>query len=130
MIGSCVYMMVADVGAEHSFCKIGITGDLGKRIAGIQTGCPVPIVDVAYISALPYSARQIEGYLHAQLEEFHTHGEWFRLNLKDKDHKAKFHLATRFALYRVGMPSAAKWKRLNPETVKFACKALRLDEAA
>ena len=131
MIGACVYMMVADAGQGHSFCKIGITRDLGKRIAQVQTGCPVPIAEVAYMPMPDSSrARLVEARMHCKLKEHHSHGEWFRLDLADPAHKAAFHEATRAALDRVCDLSEARWRKVNTTVARFASEALRLDEAA
>lgn len=56
--------------------KIGVTTDLGKRIASIQTSTPYP---VELIAAIP-GDKALESELHATFANHRTSGEWFRLS--------------------------------------------------
>ncbi len=127
----CLYVMVADFAGE-SFCKIGITNDLGARLGQVQVGCPVPIAAVAYLPMpYPQKARTAERIMHADLKEFRSSGEWFRLRLEDPTHKARFHAACVRALqWSCSDRSGLAWKHASIEALKFASKALRLDEVA
>jgi hypothetical protein len=125
----CVYMMVADAGEGFSFCKVGITGNLSERIVAVQVGCPVPIREVAYLSLRAEQTRLAERVFHDWLKDYHSQGEWFRMNLADPIHKAVFHDATRKVIELVGL-SETRWKRMDLRSIKMLDKVLRLDKAA
>lgn len=63
-----------------SYCKIGVTKrPIEKRIKELQTGCPLHIHKVRYISNLTHNqAYDIEKAVHKHLSFHHSHGEWFR----------------------------------------------------
>jgi hypothetical protein len=59
-----------------SLVKIGVTGDLLKRIKGMQGGCPIPLrVELCVKHAACY-----ESLIHRHLNQLglHSHGEWFQ----------------------------------------------------
>lgn len=124
----CLYMMVTDTseGSSDSFCKIGITGDLAKRVAQVQTGCPMKIKDVAYMET-GYS-RRAESIFHQEMAAYHTHGEWFRLDFQDPEAKAAFGRAMK-RVHEFVSPIAA-WKHMDIDAVRMLCKVLRLDKVA
>ncbi|HGM6729725.1 TPA: GIY-YIG nuclease family protein [Stenotrophomonas maltophilia] len=123
-----VYMMIADACCGDSFCKIGVTTDLAARVSAVQTGCPMPITDVAYLE-LPRGARQAETLFHSKLQAFHTQGEWFRMNLSNPDHKRAMAEATAVVLRHHGL-SETRWKHMSLDAVRSLCRVLRLDNAA
>lgn len=123
-----VYMMIADACCGESFCKIGVTTDLAARVSAVQTGCPMPITDVAYLD-LPSNARAAEALFHDNLRAFHTQGEWFRMNLSDPVHKKAMADATANVLRYYGL-TETKWKHMSLDAVRSLCKVLRLDNAA
>jgi hypothetical protein len=70
-----VYLM-----RTERFIKIGITsGDIHKRLAAIQTGCPITIHTVQYWRTKTRDISLcIEKEIHKLLEYRNTHGEWFK----------------------------------------------------
>lgn len=60
------------------FIKVGISSALTSRLSVIQTGCPYPVELVRTI--IGGGGRYLEGILHQQLSEHHSHGEWFHYN--------------------------------------------------
>jgi len=125
----CVYMMIAETCCGDSFCKIGITGDLATRVSGVQTGCPMPITDVAYMDLPGGRCREAEKMFHQRLARYHTQGEWFRLNFQNTEHKAAMADATRHVIATLGL-SETRWKHMDLEAVRSLCKVLRLDKVA
>lgn len=125
----CVYMMVADAGHGESFCKIGITKDLANRVGQVQTGCPVPITDVAYLELTSGHYLDAERMFHDQLRKYHSQGEWFRMTLTDPEHKSAMANATRMVIARFG-GSESKWKHMDLGAIRMLCRVLRLDKAA
>lgn len=125
----CLYMMVVDAGDGTSFCKIGITGDLDKRVRGVQTGCPLPITEVAYLEIGPNQLRGAERLFHDKLAKYQSSGEWFRFNFADTSQKADFAEATRAVIRWAGI-SGSVWKTMNLESIKMLSKVLRLDKVA
>ncbi len=123
-----VYMMIADACCGESFCKIGVTTDLAARISAVQTGCPMPITDVAYLD-LPSGARKAEALFHHRLRAYHTQGEWFRMNLSDPVHKQAMKDATALVVAHFGV-SETRWKHMSLDAIRSLCKVLRLDNVA
>jgi hypothetical protein len=114
-----VYMMVADLGTDHRYCKIGFTGDLKKRICGVQIGCPVPISDIAYVRVRNTSqAYQIEQMIHYGLREFRSQGEWFRLDFSNPEHKSIFGRVTEDVFSRL-MGSGWRWVHMDIEAIQY-----------
>jgi hypothetical protein len=61
--------------------KVGMSGDIRKRIANINAAGPHP---VQLVLAIPHQdPRSLESALIAYLENFRTAGEWFRLLPED-----------------------------------------------
>lgn len=125
----CVYMMLADAGGGDSFCKIGVTSDLANRVRSVQTGCPMPITDVAYLELPAGRHMEAERMFHHRLARYRTQGEWFRMNLADPEHKEAMADATRRVVGLYGA-SETRWKHMDLDAVRLLCKALRLDKAA
>lgn len=59
-----------------SFFKIGVTHDLGKRVAALQTGCPAEI----QLLWLRRGGYELESHLHDVYASRHAYGEWFQLD--------------------------------------------------
>jgi hypothetical protein len=69
-----VYVMGAATGPQ----KIGIAGNVARRLRSIQTGSHVPIV-LAFSAETEGDgvAEKVENYAHWLLREKRLHGEWF-----------------------------------------------------
>lgn len=88
MTGAVVYAAVVDFGIPgHKFLKVGHSRELIDRLAGIQTGCPVQIGDVAY-ARMPSieAAVQAERLVHRAMAKYSTQGEWFKFDMGDPEH--------------------------------------------
>lgn len=59
------------------FYKIGISGNVQKRIASIQTGCPIRCEYVGYFPH--HDPESLEKELHRRFSHTKTNGEWFDL---------------------------------------------------
>lgn len=59
-----------------SAVKIGVTEDIDKRLAALQTGTPAPICLLATIPG----NKTTESQLHKRFAADHIHYEWFRLS--------------------------------------------------
>lgn len=66
-----VYFIQA--GGPSGPVKIGTTGDLKKRLAGLQTSAPE---DLILLDVIP-GGREKEAALHAQFQHLRMRGEWF-----------------------------------------------------
>jgi hypothetical protein len=88
MTGPVVYAAIAEFGLPGTkFVKVGHTHELVDRLAGIQTGCPVQIGDVAYAKLRSLeAAREAERLIHRAMQGYRSQGEWFRFNLDDPEH--------------------------------------------
>lgn len=110
-----VYAMVADAGDARRYFKIGITSKFEKRVAAVQTGCPLPLVHGLRVKVpSQITARRIEGHLHGRLAPFHTSGEWFLFDLGDPEHKRAFNSASREAMAEAGV----KWELFNLSQIR------------
>ncbi|WP_162255271.1 MULTISPECIES: GIY-YIG nuclease family protein [unclassified Lysobacter] len=119
-------MMVVHAGGA-TYCKVGVTGSLWDRICQVQTGCPVRISDVAYVAmATSNFAYQAERRIHWGLNEYHSHGEWFALDLSNEEHKAKFSDVCRRAF---GELCGSGWRWVHQDLAGIKLMAgLRLDK--
>jgi hypothetical protein len=61
----------------YKHVKIGISTNVQRRLAGIQTGCPFPVKLVGQWRT-PH-ARKVEKQAHAALVRYRSSGEWFGL---------------------------------------------------
>lgn len=58
--------------------KIGVTNDIDRRLAGLQTGSPVRLVLRHHIEAgTSGQAYALERDLHGRFHSYRLHGEWF-----------------------------------------------------
>jgi hypothetical protein len=70
--GPFVYAVRPVVGG---LTKIGVAGDPMSRLVDIQHMCPVPL----RVVGLAHGGFDVEGALHREYGEYHSHGEWFDL---------------------------------------------------
>ena len=67
---------------ESQRVKIGVTGDVWKRLRTLQTGHPEKLI-VLYVEEID-NPTIIERYLHRHFHEKRLNGEWFKdLSVKD-----------------------------------------------
>ncbi len=70
---------------KHSPLKIGITGNIPKRIKQMQIGSPKKLrLQFAIIFENKKIARNVERILHEMLVGKNIHGEWFSCGVKTK----------------------------------------------
>lgn len=82
-----LYLMLCGT-PELIFVKVGISSDVKKRIAAVQTGCPFEIKEVRFTALRSYLlAKTAEGGMHKALAPMRSYGEWFRL-ASDSDRAA------------------------------------------
>lgn len=63
-------------------CKIGTSKIPGKRLAGLQTGCPF---DLAILALFENRGRDYEALLQERAQPYHERGGWFRIEGRLKD---------------------------------------------
>ena len=61
------------------FIKIGIAGDVDKRIKALQIGNPELLQLWAAFKSTRSFVKELEEYMHEELESWKVHGEWFEL---------------------------------------------------
>lgn len=63
------------------YVKIGVTGDVNRRMANMKCGCPFPL-EIVSVRTLPrVLAHQVERRVHAHFAEVRMQGEWFQLDV-------------------------------------------------
>jgi len=79
----CYVYFVRGGDKKHSPLKIGITHNLKKRIAQMQTGSPKILrLQFAIIFDDRKIAQKVEKVIHGILASKNTHGEWFTCGVK------------------------------------------------
>lgn len=58
---------------QHNLIKIGQAIDINKRLSTLRSGSPAQLKLLAHVRFFG----DLEGFLHAQLKEHQSHGEWF-----------------------------------------------------
>jgi hypothetical protein len=71
---SRTFIYAVRMGATHAV-KIGITGDVRKRMKQMQTGTPTPLHLITMIAVA--NAAAVERRIHERLGPYHIRGEWF-----------------------------------------------------
>ena len=66
-------------GQEVFFFKVGISIHPEKRLRQLQTGCPFPLK--VYRTYIVNNAIKCEQKVHNYLEQYHSSGEWFMLEI-------------------------------------------------
>ena len=69
--------------------KIGISGNIERRVKELQTGSPVKLKLMGWIES--EDARALERNLHKKYCAKHTHLEWFELSSSDVLEELKWH---------------------------------------
>lgn len=69
--GSLVYFVHCE---SLAVTKIGFTTHLARRMVGLRTACPAPLV---LLATMPGSEDD-EQFLHHKFHALRSHGEWFR----------------------------------------------------
>lgn len=77
-----LYVMAA---SDAGPCKIGITGNLKRRRAAVQTGCAEPLIIWSAWSTPDDEARNTEMLVHRQFAEQRLKGEWFAITVKEAE---------------------------------------------
>jgi hypothetical protein len=76
-MGPLVYLLACRSPATI-YVKVGRTGNLRRRLASIQTGCPHRISDVfVVLSQHPEEVEGLESLLHRLLQSSQLRGEWY-----------------------------------------------------
>jgi hypothetical protein len=74
----CLYIIGFEDPAFHGIVKIGVTKDLKKRLATLQTGCPwrLEVKSIVFRS----DSFQYEDWLHKHFDQYRMRedGEWFQ----------------------------------------------------
>lgn len=83
--------------------KLGMSGDVSKRLKALQTSSPSELVLLwkYYIANTPKDAIKIEKMLHRACKQFHVRGEWFTMDCvaivnkfnPNKQHTARWEFA-------------------------------------
>lgn len=115
-----VYFLEA-VGLD--FFKIGVTHDLGKRVAALQTGCPAEI----QLLCLRSGGYDLESHCHDAYSGRHVYGEWFELDDSIREVAAQHRMWhsrevwKQFQRDRLQCPTLAKVKIANLAAYERDC---------
>lgn len=72
------------------YIKIGISGEVKKRVQSIRTGIPIPMRFVCTILVDAVAASDIEKALHERFSDRRTSGEWFKFDFTADADKKEF----------------------------------------
>lgn len=73
------------------YIKFGISKNIGARLSGIRTNCPIPIRYITVIDAgYKEKALTVEKALHKYFDNRKTQGEWFSFNFSSGEDKKEF----------------------------------------
>ena len=75
---------------DTEYYKIGITKDLNKRLASLQTGNPLPLrvaTTIQFYNELnnTHYAREMEKQYHKIFDYCRANGEWFKFSFHEQD---------------------------------------------
>lgn len=76
-----LYVLKVHFGRKKAFIKIGISQNIEKRIADLQTGCPVRIKALTAILIKKEIGLKTERAFHRALHDHQAESEWFYLNI-------------------------------------------------
>lgn len=89
-----IYVMMAKPENGVSEFKIGMSGNVHKRVMDIQQLYKRPLVECLYFRTVTREhAFTMEQTMHQLLAEYRIQGEWFRFDLKNATHKKDFNRA-------------------------------------
>lgn len=119
--GTNVYMLLCRDGKGPIYVKVGLTDYLGNRVTQLLTGCPVPPQQLFSVKLWNrHAARSMERALHCMLEEWWIQGEWYRVELSEKD---RFNAQIRMALGPMRRPGwPLEWDRMDVARYQTAAK--------
>lgn len=124
-----VYMMAAPAGKGLTYFKVGRTSDVAKRIGGVQTGCPLRITKVWALTLYDCGESQrIEKLMQGWLGEFHTHGEWFKMETDSLTHKQAMAKAMKDASEHASQFGTIVWKAMDVGEIRKALAEIRVKE--
>lgn len=121
--------------APHSkgltYFKVGRSSDVAKRLAGVQTGCPLPITKVYILTMWGNGHSQsVEAMMHNDLAAYRTQGEWFAFSTDDLAHKKVMNDAMREAAMRAKVgETIPKWRNVPVAELKAAVSGQAEDMA-
>jgi len=92
----CIYFIYAP---HVNKVKIGVTNDLDRRMAAIQSMSPVDIVCIGTIDSPPYKQLySMEAKLHKKFRMYRSHGEWFNCFGGLEDYLQTFYQIKRYKM--------------------------------
>ena len=73
------------------YVKFGISKNIGTRLSGIRTSCPIPIRYITVVDAdYKEKALATERALHKHFDNRKIQGEWFRFDFTSEQDKKEF----------------------------------------
>jgi len=76
-------MFIYVIGPAEGPQKIGLSGDVEKRLQTLQTGSPVTLIIHHTEEVNPKKVRLLEKKIHNELNHKRVKGEWFDLSPED-----------------------------------------------
>lgn len=116
-----VYVMAAPDKAGHTFFKVGRSSDIAKRLGQVQTGCPLKISKVWALTLWGNGASQrLEAGLHERLRPYHSHGEWFRMDTANAEHKRDMNAALEYGRKFASQMHDVRWREVDVTELRRA----------
>lgn len=121
-----VYCMVTEDLGGFSYFKFGISESPTSRMAAVQTGCPMKIVEILFLPGFSRrEAQSAEADIHLALAEHRSSGEWFKFDLTNQEHKAAFNAALKLGMKRLLLHAphrAMRWIRRSKAEIDSLCE--------
>lgn len=95
---------------ENHPVKVGISGDVSRRLHSIQTGSPVDLKVYYHVRCPEGRAREIESQCHELLKDHAIRGEWFKCSPREA-----LHLAETLAFQAVHGRGVSRFKGVRPD---------------
>lgn len=117
-LGWAVYAAFAPASDTETFVKIGVSGNVYERIAGIRAGCPFAI-EMTLWTYVGYRkvAYRLESALHDAFANRRMSGEWFKFNMASQSDKNEFHAMTKLLFERHTEGGSLAWRKLSAEQI-------------